>query len=418
MIAVYRCLLERGTDAVIATHGGTYEFLLEQEDIPYDVVQPEMDHERCSEFVKANIPQSGLRAMRGLRFYQTEELMEHVTKEVEYFRDEEIKVVLSGFTLSNILSTRIAGVHYAVTHLGSFVPPIFERKMLSPRKDFSLITKLMRSSWTRRMMNWMYLRSNFYTKQFNEVAREFGVDPVRTTLDLFMGDTTYITDCPEILGISSYDIENWVPKYPKAFSRESPKLKYVGPIYSKLFGDIPEDVNEFLQTDKQKVYVALTSSDFEWIKAAYSTIMEMDVVTVFVTTVHPNEFDPVPRILVKEHLPSHLVMPLVDATVIHGGQGSVQSAIASGTPFVGIPLQTEQHFNVNIVEQHGAGLSLTIKQLLKGHLRTKLEQVLSDERYTVEMKRLQSLQEQYNGPDNTARDLIEIHKTIENAQLN
>ena len=47
-------------------------------------------------------------------------------------------------------------------------------------------------------------------------------------------------------------------------------------------------------------------------------------------------------------------MPRVDLRVISGGQGSVQSALASGLPFIGIPLQPEQDANIVLAERQGA----------------------------------------------------------------
>jgi UDP:flavonoid glycosyltransferase YjiC (YdhE family) len=51
-------------------------------------------------------------------------------------------------------------------------------------------------------------------------------------------------------------------------------------------------------------------------------------------------------------------MPQVDLAVITGGQGSVQTAMATGTPFVGLPLQPEQEFNVSLAVRHGMALAL------------------------------------------------------------
>jgi hypothetical protein len=44
------------------------------------------------------------------------------------------------------------------------------------------------------------------------------------------------------------------------------------------------------------------------------------------------------------------IMPLVDLAVIHGRQGSVQTAVASGKPVIGFPLQTKQRFNPELIQ--------------------------------------------------------------------
>ncbi|MBK7402377.1 MAG: hypothetical protein IPJ34_40610 [Myxococcales bacterium] len=69
-----------------------------------------------------------------------------------------------------------------------------------------------------------------------------------------------------------------------------------------------------------------------------------------------------PRVCVGGVLPSHRIFPRVALGVIAGGQGSVQTALAAGCPFVGIPLQPEQEWNVATAERRGAAVRLSEKQ--------------------------------------------------------
>jgi len=105
-------------------------------------------------------------------------------------------------------------------------------------------------------------------------------------------------------------------------------------------------------------------------------------------------------------------MPLVDLAIIHGGQGSVQTAIASGTPFLGFPLHPEQDFNLNLVENKGGGLRLSLKSLKNRDFRPHIEEMLNNLSYKSRMKRLKGLQDSYGGGENAAAALIEL--AIEN----
>ncbi len=60
----------------------------------------------------------------------------------------------------------------------------------------------------------------------------------------------------------------------------------MGAIYARLFGELPDDVKEFLATDEPKVYVALTSSNPDWISSVYSQLKGLEARVVFVSTVH------------------------------------------------------------------------------------------------------------------------------------
>src|SRR5260221_320076 len=53
----------------------------------------------------------------------------------------------------------------------------------------------------------------------------------------------------------------------------------------------------------------------------------------------------------------------LDLAVAAGGQGSVQTAVASGLPFIGIPLQPEQEANVAFVERQGAARLVALQDV-------------------------------------------------------
>jgi UDP:flavonoid glycosyltransferase YjiC (YdhE family) len=64
-----------------------------------------------------------------------------------------------------------------------------------------------------------------------------------------------------------------------------------------------------------------------------------------------------PRLLVTDRfIPAPAANELADVVVIHGGQGTVQTAIAAGKPIVGVALQIEQQTNLDNVMDQGAGI--------------------------------------------------------------
>lgn len=77
-------------------------------------------------------------------------------------------------------------------------------------------------------------------------------------------------------------------------------------------------------------------------------------------------------------LPAHRIDDLIDASVIHGGEGTVQTAAASGKPFVGIGLQFEQRWNIDECVRFGNAVGLTPRQARGEPLRRAFEAVLHD----------------------------------------
>jgi len=404
MIAIYKELESRGIPIVMATHGGPYEWLFKEEGIEYKLIDPYFTNERAHEFVATNTGENGIG-----EFYTVEELTEHVTNEIEFFKRENITKVITGFTLSCAISTRASNIPYTVTHLGSFVPPVFERKMLIPTlvsdlKLFNIIPK----SWMVSLINNLMYKSKIATKSFNKVAGIFNIKPFKSMEEIMMGDTVIVTDVPEILTISRTDLESWKPegRNRKYYSYVS-TLKYGGAIFAKLFGEVSKDVEIFLQTDLPKIYIALTSGKAEVLDRVYEAVKDLDAKIIICTTLHNFNLKSQDNILITDHLPSYKVMPMMDLAIIHGGQGSVQTAINAGIPIIGIPLHVEQGLNVAMIVRHGAGLLQTKHRINPLDIKEKIITILEDQTYSKNMKQLSGYQKQVDGVSRAVDILLE-----------
>ncbi len=171
MIAIYKELKSRNVDVIMATHGGPYEWLFKDEGIEFKKIYPYFNDERAKEFVATNTGEKGLS-----EFYSSDELYEHVKNEINFFENENVSKVLTGFTLSCAISTRVLAIPYVVTHLGSFVPPVFEKKMLVPTLvTDSKIFKIIPESWLISLINNLMYKSKMATKSFNAVAKQFKI---------------------------------------------------------------------------------------------------------------------------------------------------------------------------------------------------------------------------------------------------
>ena len=76
--------------------------------------------------------------------------------------------------------------------------------------------------------------------------------------------------------------------------------------------------------------------------------------------------------------PAHRLGGLVDAAVLHGGQGTVQTACATGIPFVGMGLQPEQTWHVRMCEQRGNAIAVSPKRVGSPEFLDAVRRVLAD----------------------------------------
>jgi UDP:flavonoid glycosyltransferase YjiC (YdhE family) len=404
MLAIYDRLLDLGEDVILATHGGTYSFLLRDAGVPIHLLDPVMSDAECARFVASG---PGLGAT-GQPFYRPGTLEDHVRAEATFFQERNVRAVLTGFAVSTLLSCRVAGISQVVSHIGSWIPPIFERGMHPPiSKSMVPGAGLMPRSVNRWLANVVPPRLRWYCAEYDRVARRLGVEGPRTMLDLLIGDYTLVTDVPEILGIPSEELERWESRHPGRY-RARPRFRYVGAIFAKAFGDIPSEIEQLLAEGGPKVYVALTSTATETVQRVVDVLRDIPVRAVVATTVHGERIHGGDNILTHAFLPSHRIMPKVDLAITTGGQGSMQTAIAAGTPVIGVPLHPEQDFNVHLVARRGAGLAIAPRQLRSPMLRRAIETMLADTGYQRAAQQLKRWQDAVDGPLEAAREVARI----------
>lgn len=91
-----------------------------------------------------------------------------------------------------------------------------------------------------------------------------------------------------------------------------------------------------------------------------------------------------PRLLVTDQfIPAPAATALANVVIMHGGQGTVQTAIASGTPIVGVALQVEQQTNLDNVMDRGAGIRIQRRTWHAQSIREAVKKVLADPEYKV-----------------------------------
>lgn len=239
-------------------------------------------------------------------------------------------------------------------------------------------------------MRWTYNRAPLAPRAFARAARAHGVRPLRTIASLLEADWNLLTVLePELAG---YDL-------PPGYVR-------VGPIFAHLPGQVPAVIRQLAATDAKLVYLALGSSGNRKLAlGAARALGEVDAHVVapirhFLTPA--DEAGLPPNVTVTPLLPAHLLGGLVDAAVLHGGQGSVQTACASGVPFVGMGLQPEQAWNVAVCERAGNAIALRPADVGTPLFTAAVRRVLYDERIRAAADRVRRDYEGEDGATATA----------------
>ncbi len=110
-----------------------------------------------------------------------------------------------------------------------------------------------------------------------------------------------------------------------------------------------------------------------------------------------------PRLLVTDRfIPAPAASALADVLVIHGGQGTVQTAVAAGKPIVGVALQLEQQTNLDNVMNAGAGIRIQRQNWKAKNIRSAVQTVLNDPSYTAKAKELGDAMKSMDGATGAA----------------
>lgn len=392
MLELHRALTELGVEVRVATHGGPHERLLAEAGIQYDVLGPGMTSARAARFVGDAI---GLGDPRQ-SMYDDAEIRTYVAAEAEYFRANGITVAVTGFTVTTLLSSRLTGVRVITEHAGSFVPPVFEHRLL-PAPTHPVDPRLKNApDWLARfLVNRTCNRTTAYCGGFNRVAESLGVEGVPSLAALLLGDLSLVPEVPEVLGISAAELATWRPG--KGY-RAGSQLAAVGPLFAHLDLPMPAKVQDFLDRPGPTIYLAMTSTAPTQVRTAIAELSRLDVRILVAGTIHDLGDLATDRIMIEGVLPSHLVMPQVDLAVTTGGQGSVQTAMACGTPLLGIPLHIEQDLNIALVERLGAARHLGRSD----NLADLATQMLDNNTHLETAERIQKLYAAVDGPAEAA----------------
>ena len=402
-VQIADALTERGAHVVFASRGGTYAHLITDAGHDLRRLDPAATADSERRFLDAIL---SIGPFTSRDFFTDDELRSAIDSEVALLREIGTDIVVTGFTLSAYVSSRLVGVPLATDHAGSFVPPVLAHGLcpvpVNPPDSLAKAPPPLQQWMANRVPP--LLRGP--VKQLNRHARERGVDPLSGFMGLMCGDLTMVTDVPEVLGIPAASLEGWRPRRSRR-ARRTTTFRYTGPLFAELDLPVPGDVSAFLDGPEPVVYVAPTSVNEGFLRSLVHSARACGAKLLVAAGPHDLRDLADEDTHVSGILPNHLVLPRVTAAVIMGGQGSVQTAIASGTPFVGLPYHGEQELNVGVAERLGMAVRMKPNDATTPELARALCRLLADPTYTESARRAAHLYEDVDGADRAAQVIVE-----------
>jgi UDP:flavonoid glycosyltransferase YjiC (YdhE family) len=101
-------------------------------------------------------------------------------------------------------------------------------------------------------------------------------------------------------------------------------------------------------------------------------------------------------------VPAQKVNAMADIVICHGGQGTLQTALHSGTPLVGVAAQAEQFLNLYNIESQGAGIRIPMKKWSAENIQIAVHKIITDKKYSEAAMRLKERMDAMDGEKNSA----------------
>ncbi|WP_066631434.1 glycosyltransferase [Labilibacter marinus] len=237
---------------------------------------------------------------------------------------------------------------------------------------------------------------------FNEARKHFGLKPIYNITDLVRGDITLLPDLPILSGLPEEDLTQG--------------YHYTGPIFSMMDMPVSDEIKKVFSRPGTNIFCSLGSSGFpetlKTIVAALRKVKDYNIVCSTTTILNPEELGPnTDNFYACKFLPAHLVNEMADIAVLHGGQGTIQTATWAGTPVIGIGFQAEQQANIDGIAKSGMAIRIPIFSVSEKRILKAVDKLIKDKRYKESALKIQA---QVRAVDGVKRSVDLMNKFILN----
>jgi MGT family glycosyltransferase len=342
----------------------------------------------------------------GMNWIAPAELSTFIAAEVELLKQIRPDVVITGFRPSIRISSRAMGVPLIWVLPAAVSEPYFQSGLgTSPHELFvkrpwmHLIPPPLRN-WAA---NTLPLHLPFKISAWNQVALKWGIGRFPSTLSIFRGDFNLLSDAPEL--------------FPE-LDRLPFDYDFCGPLLIEHPIPTPDSLRTYQRKpDRPVIFISMGSSGSPELFKAIVTSFASQPYDVFVATttiMEKAEFGQIPEnVIIEKFFPPIEVAALADVAVIHGGQGTVYSTLFAGTPFVGVPMFSDQQYHLEAMVRRGCGLVLKRDQCTPQSLLGAVRQILGNSDFAQSASYIQDLLAKYRTQPELHPPRVGAEKVIE-----
>lgn len=399
-----RIYIDKGGKVIFFSHGGKFESLTK--DFGCEVVKlgdipwPEITEELKNKGKLDKTPYEELL----FAAYKKDLIESFVEEEIQAFKKAGVDLVITTFNPTASISVRALKIPLIVITSGTAIPPYYRQAHITVPENYeNSFTRMFPNFIKNSIARWMLLNSKLLVKDFNKVAKKYGVRRFNNINDIITGDINFICDDINFLGIKP--------------TKEFPIENFIGPISGGLLekqkDTIDEDIKIHLNRPGKTILLMMGNTrDITLFLNVLDALgrTNHNIIAVYTTIEEDKLPDIKENILLKKFIKSpKLVNRMVDLAIIHGGRGTVYTAAYSGKPIIGIPMYHEHQYNIDNIVNKGAGIRLSKKFFKKQDLLDAINKIFTN--YDKYLKNAQDLSKKLTtvpGEEKAAKRLNEI----------
>lgn len=370
-------------ECVFAGYSDRNREIIEEAGFEYHLLRPRLDDADARALL-------ALDQGRGLRNPFTDEMLANrVASERSLIRELRPSAIVIGATLSQFISARAEGVPLV------FVRPFaYSLAHLQAVRDSSATGVLARTTLAQQTVDDLVARVLVGLHRrvrppgsFRRIAKANGVRLGEDLVRFLTADLNLITTAAHLL-------PSWVAM--------PPGHRVVGPVYASLPGPVPPLVDELASRGEPVIYFAVGSSGGRELvldvlpRLAHAPCQILAPVREHL---NPRDLAELPaNVHVTGRLPADRLGGAVDLAITHGGEGTVQTSSVQGWPFIGIPLQLEQRFNIQRCVDYGTALMVRRRKVANIDWPALVVDALNDRRLRARSERMARELRAVDGP--------------------
>lgn len=386
-IEIARHLRER-FECVFMGYSERYAGHVREAGLAYHALAPQLTEAQAEQLIRVD-------QGRGLRHpFTTAMIRRRIAAERALIGRLRPRAVVIGTTLSMLVSARAEGV-----------PLVYAKPFAYTGAHLAGADRLPVAGGDGRVADWVNRRAaglarlaagrvTYVPRSFRTAATENAVPLPRRTIDLLDADLNLITS-------------PWAADYALPAS-----YRTVGPIFARLDRPVPDVVRRLAERAEPLLYLAVGSSGNRRLVLALARALgrlPVNVVAPVAWYLRPGDSRLIPpNVHVTDLLPADRLGPFIDGSVIHGGEGTVQTACASGHPFVGIGLQLEQRMNIDACVRSGNALRVTRRDVGGARFARAVQRVIHDDALAERARAVQELVRGADGSRLAAEEVVAL----------